>query len=378
MKKIYIWGTGALAETCASDLVDDVELLGFVESNPVKDNFMNKKLIPGNQLLEEMFDYVVLANGHEAEILNHFTIDADKVVYYRIICEADEQGKVLCFRKDSEKLEENLFNSQKKIEITEKAREVMPYISVETDGMAFVFNNKDILIPNIMIGYGKTFSKEEMEFVYNMSPKFDRGYFLDIGANVGTSSIYFCKKLNSSLKYICFEPLKENVKCLKANCILNECDDIIIENVGVSDKEQEHNMFVFDGAYGSSMVCSEDMATTKCRFVTLDKYIEEHGIAKDDIAYIWVDVQGHELEVVHGAIQTLKESPASLYMEFNISMCRSKGKVKEFLELLSGIYKKFIVYEQFEKGRKKVRDIEELYSIGEELDIDECNILFLK
>ena len=379
--KVYIWGTCMLAMTCLEDLLPDIELLGFVESKPTKELFVGKKIISGKQLLREAFDYVILANGHEEEILNQYVLDNDKVVHYRMLGEVDENEKVLCYRKGGEKLKNYLFKSQRELEIVEQARKVMPYISVETDDMAFVFNNKDVLIPNLMVAYGKTFSREEMEFVYEYATKYENGYFLEIGANVGTSSIYFKKKLVNSLQYICFEPLKENVKCLKINCILNECEDILVENVGISNKEQEQDMYIFDGAYGSSMVCSEEIANTRCKFVTLDNYVDKSNIDKSKIAYIWVDVQGHELEVVEGAIQTLKDSPASLYIEFNINIYRNvEGKVRRFLALLSSIYKKFIIFEQFEKGDKRIRDIEELYMIEEEFngDIECCNILFTK
>ena len=380
MKKVYIWGTGALAETCWEDLLTDIELLGFVESNPAKDEWKGKKVISGEQLIKERFDYIILANGHEAEILEQFELVEEKVVHYRMLVEVDKNGKVLCYRKGNDSRKDYLFLSQRKLEIVEDARKIMPYISVGVDDLSFLFYHKDILIPNEMLGYGRTFSREEIEFFYEISPKKETGYFLEIGANVGTSSIYFKKKLIGSLQHICFEPLKENVKCLKANCILNECEDIKIENLGLSNREQEQNMYIFDGAYGSSMVSEKENATAKCKFVTLDKYVEEYSINKDEIAYIWVDVQGHEVEVVEGALQTLKDSPASLYIEFNIAyLIGEKGKAEKFLKMLEGIYNQFIVYEQYVAGgNRELRTTNELSMLLDEIKLDFCNILLIK
>jgi hypothetical protein len=139
-------------------------------------------------------------------------------------------------------------------------------------------------------------------------------------------------------------------------------------------------MYVFDGAYGSSMISDVKAATcTTADFMRLDDYVEQNAISPKDIAYIWADVQEHELEVVEGGLETLKNSPASLYIEFNIeSYKRTEGKVKKFIDILSGIYNKFAVYEQYITGENRIRDIEELHLIENEISLDFCNILFLK
>lgn len=377
--KVFIWGTGKLAESCMADLLPDIEITGFVETLQQKDSFYGYKVIPGSELANHNYDYIILANSHEEEILRDFVLSEEKIVYYRLVIQWDSQQKVRFGRKNAEMLRENLFQSQKKLDIVEAARKVMPYISVEADNLIFLFNRKDNLIANDILGTGKTYSKEEMRFYYEVSPKAIKGYFFDIGANIGTTSLYFRKKVCSSLKYIAFEPLKENFRILKANCILNDCEDIQVVNAGMSNVTGQKKMYVFDGAFGSSMVSDRPEAVELCNFVTLDGYVRENNLSVQDIAYFWIDVQGHELEVIEGGLDTLRNAPASLYIEFNIAYYRKQaGRVEHFLQLLSDIYRTFICYEQYEKGEQNIRNIDELVLLQDELDLDFCNILLMK
>lgn len=272
-----------------------------------------------------------------------------------------------------------MFKSAELLRITNDARTIMPCISLQSKGVKFIFDSQDNLIPNEILAYGKPYAEDEMTFFYNISPKFENGYFLDIGANVGTTSIYFKKKFAKNLKYIAFEPLKVNYKYLKINSILNDCEEIKAENIGLSNVNEDKKMLLFDGAFGSSMVSESDEALETCQFITLDKYIYENRILPEDIAYIWVDVQCHELEMIEGGIDTLSKSKASLYIEFNIEEYRQQdGKVDKFLKTLSQIYTKFICYEQYAKGKKQIRDITEVFDLPNEINISFCNILFMK
>ncbi len=375
--KVYIWGTGELAETCTADLLSGVSVLGFVESVPGKDEFYGKKVLAGSRLAEMSYDYVILANSHEDEIIKDFSLDEKKTICYRMMLENGENGELIVRRKNIH-LTDELFKSQKKLEITELARDVMPCISLQLENVKFLFDHNDNLIANEMIGYGKVYSKDEMRFFYDMAPKTEGGYFLDIGANVGTTSIYFKKNICSSLQYIAFEPLKENCKYLKMNCILNDCEDITVENVGMSNTNEPKKMFVFDGAFGSSMVSDGDEASQVCEFMTLDDYAKRSQLSVNDIGYIWVDVQCHELEMLEGAKKTLTDSNASLFIEFNVAVYKEEGKCEKFLGILQDIYTKFVCYEQYVNGQTEVRDVKELMELPAEINLPFCNILLMK
>ncbi len=377
--QVYIWGTGKMAEICKEDLLPDINILGFVESIRSKTEFCGIKVISGSELADKEYDYIILANSHEKEIEIEFILDQNKTIYYLLAISQTDNGRILFNRRNQLELMGKLFKSQRRLNITDAARSVMPCISIQIDDIKFLFAQDDNLIPNDMIGYNRVYSEDEMLFFFETAPKKQGGYFLDIGANIGTTCIYFRKKLQSDLNYIAFEPLKENVKYLKMNCILNECEDIKVENLGISNKDVSRKMFLFDGASGSAMVSDDKRATQECNFTTLDKYLNKNNILPKEVSYIWADVQCHELEVIQGAEKTLKESDASLFIEFNVEEYKTQeGKCERFVSLLKGIYKSFICHEQYLKGKIGIRDIKELENLPDEITAPFCNILLMK
>ena len=99
------------------------------------------------------------------------------------------------------------------------------------------------------------FSKAEMEIYYELVNKFypnrkEDGYFLDLGANIGTTCIYFKKYLDSKVKILAFEPITETFKFLKINLILNDIEDYVIEKLALSDKTEERDMYLRPGNPG--------------------------------------------------------------------------------------------------------------------------------
>lgn len=377
--QVYIWGTGKMAEICKQDLLPNINILGFIESIRSKSEFCGIKVISGSELADKEYDYVILANSHEKEIETEFMLDEKKTIYYLLTISQTDSGRILFNRKNQLELISKLFKSQRNLNVTNAARSIMPCISVQVGDIKLLFAKDDNLISNDMIGYNRIYSEDEMLFFHKIAPKKQEGYFLDIGANVGITSIYFRKKLQSNLNYIAFEPLKENVIYLKMNCILNECEDIKIENLGVSNKDMPRKMFLFDGASGSAMVSDDKGAKQECNFTTLDKYVYKNNILPKEISYIWADVQCHELEMVQGAKKTLKESDASLFIEFNVEEYKTQeGKCEHFINLLKEIYKFFICYEQYSEGKIGIRDTKELENLPDEITTPFCNILLMK
>lgn len=316
-------------------------------------------MISGGKLADYEYDYLILANTHENEIKKNFCMDEQKVLYYR---------------KEPRLKNVKLFRYQ----LTDQAREMMPYLSVKCDGLTFLYNKTDITIPNFMHFYQVVWSKHEMEFFWREAPRRLTGIFMDIGSNIGTTSIYFRKKLVENLTYIAFDPVKENCKVLKANCILNDCEDIIVENIAISDAEGMKGIEVVDANYGGSRIIDYMDGREFCKTARLDEYIKTNAISPQDVSYIWMDVEGHEANAIAGARELLSASEASLFMEYNSIEYKKSGKLESILYDLCSIYKFFICYEQYGAGNTGRRHIDELSRLAEEMDWQQCNVLFMK
>ena len=125
----------------------------------------------------------------------------------------------------------------------------------------------------------------------------ETGIFLDIGGNIGTTSIYCKKKLKSDLKYIAFAH----------------------DNWGGS------GMVVGAGNQISESGGDEIVAT-----ITLDSYLSEHHISAKDIKYIWIDVKGHEPEVLEGAAQLYNGLAIPTCLEFNQNHYMAVGSYEKW------------------------------------------------
>lgn len=359
MYKVFIWGTGLWGEKCFQDILPEVDVVGFVESTVSRKQFYGKQVISGRELKNYEYDYMILANSHEAEILKEFDIDESKVLLYRQIPRPDRV---------------KLFTYQ----ITDQVRSLMPYLSLECDGLTFLYNKTDFLMPDIMSFCGETWSKKEMDFFWQEAPRRQTGIFMDIGANIGTTSIYFKKKLARNLSYVAFEPVKENFKVLKINCILNDCEDILVENIGISDTEGIMGCTVVESNYGGCRMNADEKGEEHCETIRLDTYMKNNKISPKEVSYIWMDIEGHEVNAIAGAKELLRESEASLFIEYNAAEYKAEGKLEYIIKELQDVYSTFLCFEQYIDGRTSKRCITELMGLADEMNWRQCNVLLMK
>ena len=139
-----------------------------------------------------------------------------------------------------------------------------------------------------------------------------RGIALDVGANYGHYS-YVLSKLYS--KVIAFEPNSSAAACLAAW----KCAKVELVHVGLSSQEGEATLYIpvtngFQMSGWGSLDrdnCSTavDAVNLTVRLRTLDSF------AFKDVGFIKIDVEGHELEVLKGAAETITACKPHLLIE---------------------------------------------------------------
>lgn len=178
------------------------------------------------------------------------------------------------------------------------------------------------------------------------------GYFLDLGANIGTTGIYFTTKLAPNLKLIAFEPDAENFKLLRTNLILNDMGDnkATAVNCGLGDKSGEMKMYRnLENPGGNSVFGNKNMPNETIKIMPLDDYFAKNKIAARDVKYIWIDTEGFEPQVLLGAKNLLRENPAPIFMECNLRAWDSSGAFDNMMALLAENYSHFIHFYRGEK-----------------------------
>ncbi len=246
----------------------------------------------------------------------------------------------------------------------------MPFRSVCTeDQLTFVGRAEDECIMPQMMRSSKVWACESIDLFFKLIAEktavaYLGGVFLDIGANIGTTSIYACKK-QSGINVIAFEAGKDNYDVLRCNCIINRLENsIVCENIALSNTEKEvkykYNM---QNPGGSAIICEKENAdenTVLLKTTTLDNYLAEKDIKPEDICCIWMDTEGHEAEIIDGAMTVLRKNPVPLFQEVNPIEYRKKKILQLYLSNMEEIYDHFIDVENYRQGESIIYEIKEL------------------
>ena len=195
-----------------------------------------------------------------------------------------------------------------------------------------------------------------------------------MGANIGTTGIYFLKKFAPNLKLIAFEPSAENFKLLRINTILNDMEDkATLVNCGLGDKFDEMTMYVLPQDYGCNSVIAkyfDGQPTETIKIIPLDAYLAENKIAASQVKYIWIDTEGFEAQVLLGAKNLLTQNPAPIFMECNPKAWKNSGSIDKMITLLKKVgYTGFIpISTLLETGKEEICPFENLFAIAKNLE----------
>jgi FkbM family methyltransferase len=180
-----------------------------------------------------------------------------------------------------------------------------PYVRHVTTRYVPKFNyyKNDTIIGKSLEYYGE-YTELEIQLLRNfMKPNF---VVYDIGANIGYHTVAFAKHV----KHVyAFEPNKKNLDLLRKN--IKSLDNVSIYDVACSDVATTMHVDDFDldvpGNYGEMHMNNVGQV---CDSVRIDDI--------DDIYYpdlIKIDVEGHELQVLTGATETITEYKPIIFYE---------------------------------------------------------------
>lgn len=159
------------------------------------------------------------------------------------------------------------------------------------------------------------YEKDESDVLENLI-RFEGGkkVFFDIGANIGWYSI-MAAKLSRNISVHSFEPIPTTYASLARNVELNALPNISTHNFGFSDKEGVFDFYYYPEGSGNASSTNvsgrSDVEVLQCKVKTIDKYIKND--AKVD--FIKCDVEGAELFVFQGGINTIKKNKPIIFSE---------------------------------------------------------------
>lgn len=179
----------------------------------------------------------------------------------------------------------------------------------------------------------------EAYFISNYVSDIAKGVIFDVGANVGSYSTAIRKANENALIYS-FEPHPATFKKLLENTINLKVE---VFNVAVGATNGALSLYDYADKDGSShasvyqevieQIHHQRAIAHEVDIITLDSFSIEHNI--DRVSLLKIDTEGHELEVLKGFRQFIKENRVDLiHFEFNEMNVASRIFFRDFWDFL--------------------------------------------
>jgi len=200
----------------------------------------------------------------------------------------------------------------------------------------------------VYFAYKKQF-EDSLVSLLKMNPHLlQDGDVLDVGANVGYTATVLCSFLKKGQKVHAFEPDRKNYRDLIQTIDRFQMSSRIEAiPAAVGSTEGEILLWLNRDHPADHRVLNESLKASlaekglnpdfeKVPMITIDQYCKSKGI--DRVSFLKVDVQGFELEVLKGALETIDQNPRiSIYFEYCAEHLKALGaKPEALLEFFRG------------------------------------------
>ncbi|MFA6923070.1 MAG: FkbM family methyltransferase [Bacteroidales bacterium] len=186
-------------------------------------------------------------------------------------------------------------------------------MTIRDSGIKLICDKNDKRIIPIEIINFNSFEKEELKFINELVK--EETTILDIGANIGWYSLNLSKKFNN-IKIHAFEPVSKTFNYLNSNLSINNITNVKTYNFGFSDEEKNIDIYCYPECMGNSSLANlsgnSSVEKINCKFTKVDLFVKQNNLKID---FIKCDVEGAELLVFKGAIETLKKDKPVVFTE---------------------------------------------------------------
>lgn len=154
-------------------------------------------------------------------------------------------------------------------------------------------------------------------------------YIMDIGANLGYTTMKFAQLTGPKGNVYAFEPDVFNFSKAQKNLSLNSFSNIDLHNEGMGDYTCEAILYnVNKNNRGMMRILDENKSNdefekSNIKLTTIDNAMEQYNINRIDL--IKIDVEGFEQKVLTGAKRTLNKFKPFLFIEIDDNNLKEHG-----------------------------------------------------
>lgn len=187
------------------------------------------------------------------------------------------------------------------------------YVTIKGSNIKLLLDRFDKRFIPIEILNFHAIDVQERNLLFKLASSF--ATFFDVGANIGWYTLNFAKMTNAK-KIYAFEPIPYTYGYLEKHLKINNIHNVSAFNLGFSDTVEEKTFYWTIEETGSSSLANiqerSKINKIKCKVTTIDKFMKNRH---DVINLIKCDVEGTELFVFKGGIETLKRYKPIIYSE---------------------------------------------------------------
>jgi FkbM family methyltransferase len=195
------------------------------------------------------------------------------------------------------------------------------------------------------------------------------GTFLEIGANIGTQTVYFALA-GAYAHIVAVEPDPRNFPLLETNIRQNGlAGKVSLVNCAAGETEGEIDFFLNRDNHGKSSTARQSPKDQRISVPVkpVMRILSDLSVDPARIGLVWMDIEGYE-PVACRSMAPLLSRRVALYMEFT-PLFYGPETTKAFIRTLAGFYEDCLVVYEDREEETKVADLP--------TDVDQCNVLFL-
>ena len=163
----------------------------------------------------------------------------------------------------------------------------------------------------------------------------------DVGANVGLYAVLLSRAASAG-HVVAFEPVPASRERLDANLELNDCTNVTVEPIALSDHEGVSSMALYPDAPGCNRIIdpgelpAEAAGAMQISTATGDGYAQASRYGSPDV--IKVDIEGHEPEFLSGSWDLVAALRPTIMLEVNPGTWVHEDRFETWTRLLAQLF----------------------------------------
>lgn len=171
---------------------------------------------------------------------------------------------------------------------------------------------------------------------------------MDVGANIGYLTLFFCKSVGTAGAVYAFEPEPDNFGELARTLERNQINWCTPVNSACGSCDREARLAMGLNGY----VQPDGTGSPNCHMLSLDTFVEQRRIAKVD--FVKIDVEGFEADVLTGMAEIIKRDRPVLCVEVHPRGFCGSGNPQEVCSLLKSYYQNLLAFRVWGEVRQRL------------------------